>query len=95
MHMHHARGICCYIFLVADVQFLALQPPPLLLSVRAAIYSPVPFIGCIGSSHMKLRSDRSADLRSLRWYSIKRLAGAGYMRIAHRVTQGKVFRFCT
>jgi hypothetical protein len=44
---------------------------------------------------MKLRSGRSADLRSLCWYSIKRLAGVGYMRIVHRVTQGKIFRFCT
>jgi hypothetical protein len=46
-------------------------------------------------SHIKLRSGRSADLRSLRWYSIERLAGVGYMRIVHRVTQGKIFRFCT
>ena len=68
---------------------------PPLLSLRAAIYSPVPFIGCIGSSNIKLRSGRSADLKSLRWYSIERLAGVGYMRIVHRVTQGKIFRFCT
>jgi hypothetical protein len=68
---------------------------PSLLSLRAAIYSPMPFIGCIGSSHMQLRSGRSADLKSLRWYSIERLAGVGYMRIVHRVTQGKIFRFCT
>jgi hypothetical protein len=67
-----------------------------LLSLRAAIYSPVPFIDCIGSSYIKLRFDRSADLRSLRWYSsTERLAGVGYMRIVHRVTRGKVFRFCT
>jgi hypothetical protein len=46
-------------------------------------------------SHIKLRSGRSADLRSLRWYSIERLAGVGYMRVVHRVTQGKMFRFCT
>jgi hypothetical protein len=44
---------------------------------------------------MKLRSGRSADLRGLRWYSIGRLAGVGYMRIVHRVAQGKIFRFCT
>jgi hypothetical protein len=44
-------------------------------------------------SHIKLRSGRSADLRSLRWYSIERLAGVGYMRIVHRVMQGKIFRF--
>ena len=68
---------------------------PPLLSLRAAIYSPVPFIGCIGSSNSKLRSGRSADLKSLRWYSKGRLAGVGYMRIVHRVTQGKIFRFCT
>jgi hypothetical protein len=69
---------------------------PPLLSLRAAIYSPVPFIGCIaGSSNTKLRSGRSADLKSLRWYSTERLAGVGYMRIVHRVTQGKIFRFCT
>jgi hypothetical protein len=68
---------------------------PPLLSLRAAMhsYSPVPFIGCIGSSNTKLRSDRSADLKSLRWYSIGRLAGVGYMRIVHRVTQGKIFAF--
>jgi hypothetical protein len=35
------------------------------------------FIGCIGSSHMGLRSGRSADLRGLRWCSIERLAGVG------------------
>jgi hypothetical protein len=58
-------------------------------------YSPVPFIGCIGFSNSKLRSGRSADLKSLRWYSIERLDGVGYMRIVHRVTQGKIFRFCT
>jgi hypothetical protein len=63
---------------------------PPLLSLRAAIYSPVPFIGCIGSSYIKLRSGRSADLRG-----IERLAGVGYMRIVHRVTRGKIFRFCT
>ena len=68
---------------------------PPLLSLRAAIYSPVPFIGCIGSSNTKLRSGRSADLKSLRWYSIERVDGVGYMRIVHRVTQGKIFRFCT
>ena len=84
-------------FLVADAQFLALQRPLFsLLSLRAAIYSPVPFIGCIGSSNIKLRSGRSADLKSLRWCAgIERLAGVGYMRIVHRVTQGKIFRFCT
>jgi hypothetical protein len=73
---------------------LCTSAPPL-LSLRAAIYSPVPFIGCIGPSHIKLRSGRSADLKSLRWYSIERLAGVGYMRIVHRVTQVKIFRFCT
>jgi hypothetical protein len=83
-------------FLIADAQFLALRRPLFsLLSLRAAIYSPVPFIGCIGSSNIKLRSGRSADLKSLRWYSTGRLAGVGYMRIVHRVTQGKIFRFCT
>ena len=96
----HARDSRGHIFLVSDAQFLVLQRPlfsQLLLSLRAAIYSPVPFIGCIGigSSHMELRSSRSADRRSLCWYSIKRLAGVGYMRIVHRVTQGKIFRFCT
>jgi hypothetical protein len=40
-------------------------------------------------------SGRSADLKSLRWCGIERLAGVGYMRIVHRVTQGKIFRFCT
>jgi hypothetical protein len=43
----HARDIY-YIFLLADAQFLVLQRP-LFLSLRAAIYSPVPFIGCAGS----------------------------------------------
>jgi hypothetical protein len=74
--------------------FFGTSAPPL-LSLRADIYSPVPFIGCVGSSYMKLRSGRSADLKSLRWYGIKRFAGVGYMRIVHRVTQGKIFRFCT
>jgi hypothetical protein len=74
--------------------FFGTSAPPL-LSLRAAIYSPVPFIGCIGSSHMELQSGRSADLKGLRWYSTKRFAGVGYMRIVHRVTQGKIFRFCT
>jgi hypothetical protein len=49
----------------------------------------------IDSSNIKLRSGRSADLKSLRWYSKGRLAGVGYMRIVHRVTQGKIFCFCT
>jgi hypothetical protein len=92
----HARDSRGHIFLVADAQFLVLQRPLFsLLSLRAAIYSPVPFIGCIGSSHIKFRSGRSADLRSLRWCSIGRLDGVGYMRIVIRVTQGKIFRFCT
>jgi hypothetical protein len=34
-----------HIFLIADAQFLVLQRP-LFSSLRAAIYSPVPFIGC-------------------------------------------------
>jgi hypothetical protein len=68
------------IFIIADAQFLALQRSLFSRHSRAAIYSPVPFIGCIGSSHSKLRSGRSADLRSLRWCSIERLAGVGYMR---------------
>jgi hypothetical protein len=57
----HARDI--YFLLHRRAIFGTLAPP--LLSLRAAIYSPVPpgpFIGCIGSSHMKLGSDRSADL---------------------------------
>jgi hypothetical protein len=67
---------------------------PPLLSLRAAICSPVPFIGCIGSANIKLRSGRSADLKSLRSCGIERLAGVGYMRIVHRVTQeGKIFAF--
>jgi hypothetical protein len=90
----HARDIY-FLLQTRSSQFLALQRPPL-LSLRAAIYSPVPFIGCIGSSKIKLRSGRSADLKRLRWYSIERLAGVDYyMRIVHRVTQGKIFRFCT
>jgi hypothetical protein len=33
---------------IADAQFLALQRPLFsLYALRAAIYSPVPFIGCI------------------------------------------------
>ena len=87
----HARGIY---FLLQTRNFWHFNAPPL-LSLRAAIYSPVPFIGCIGSSDSRLRSGRSADLKSLRWYSIERLAGVGYMRIVHRVTQGKIFCFCT
>jgi hypothetical protein len=77
-------------------------PAPPLLSSLFTLYvllstrSPVPFIGCIGSSNTKLRCGRSADLKSLRWYGIERLAGVGgYMRIVHRVTRGKIFRFCT
>jgi hypothetical protein len=88
--MHGTYISCC-----RRAIFGTSAPAPPLLSLRAAIYSPVPFIGCIGSSRMKLRSDRSADLRSLRWCRISRLAGVGYMRIVHRVTQGKIFRFCT
>jgi hypothetical protein len=42
----HARDIY---FLLQTRIFLALQPPPPLLSLRAAIYSPVSFIGCAGS----------------------------------------------
>jgi hypothetical protein len=43
---------------------------------------------------MGLRSDRSADLKSLRWYSTERLAGVGYMRIVHRVTHKvRIFAF--
>jgi hypothetical protein len=89
----HARDIH---FLLQTRNFWHFSAPPLLslYVLRAAIYSPVPFIGCIGSSHMKLRSDRSTDLRSLRWYSTQRLApGVGYMRIVHRVAQGKIFAF--
>jgi hypothetical protein len=41
-------------------------------------------------AYSRLRSDRSADLRSLRWCGIERLAGGGYMRIAHRVARGKI-----
>jgi hypothetical protein len=33
-------------------------------------------------SHIKLRSGRSADLRSLRWYSIERLAGVAVRPMA-------------
>jgi hypothetical protein len=94
----HARDIY---FLLQTRSFwhFSASAPPLLscLSLRAAIYSPVPFIGCIGSFHIKHRSGRSADLKSLRWYrySIGHLAGVSYMRIVHRVTQGKIFRFCT
>jgi hypothetical protein len=86
----HTRDIY---FILKTRSFWYFSAPSSLL--RAAIYSPVPFIGCIGSSNSKLRSGRSADLKSLRWYSIERMAGVGYMRIVHRVTQGKVFRFCT
>ena len=68
---------------------------PPLPSLRAAIYSPVPFIGCIGSSNSKLRSGRSADRKSLRWYSIERLAGVGYLLSAHLLTRGKADGFCT
>jgi hypothetical protein len=86
--MHGTYIACC-----RRAVFGTSAPP--LLSLRAAIYSPVPFTGCIGSSNLKLRSGRSADLKSLRWYSIERLAGVGYMRIVHRVTQEKIFCFCT
>jgi hypothetical protein len=87
--MHGTYISCC-----RRAVFGTSTPP--LLSLRAAIYSPVPFIGyCIGYPHIKLRSGRSADLKGLRWYSIERLAGVGYMRIVHRVPQGKILRFCT
>jgi hypothetical protein len=46
-------------------------------------------------SHIKLRSGRSADLRSLRWYSIERLAGVGYLLSVHLLTRGKANGFCT
>jgi hypothetical protein len=70
---------------------LGTSAPPL-LSQRAAIYSPVPFIGCAGRlSHTRLRSGRSADLRSkefaLVW--LERLARAGYLLGAvHLLTHG-------
>jgi hypothetical protein len=73
------------------------QRPLFSLYVLISTRQCLSFIGCIGSSHMKfvkLRSDRSADLKSLRWCGIRRFAGVGYMRIVHRVTQGKIFRFC-
>jgi hypothetical protein len=73
-----------YTSYIADAQFVALQTSALpLLSLRAAIYSPVPFIGYAGSltSSFDPVVLRSADLciRSLRWYSIERLAGVGYL----------------
>ena len=46
-------------------------------------------------SHIKLRSSRSADLGDLRWYSIERLAGVGYLLSAHLLTRGKADGFCT
>jgi hypothetical protein len=73
----HARDI--YFLLQTRNFWYSSAPPPLSLSlyvVLSAIYSPVPFIGfigCIGSSHMELRSGRSAYLRGLRWCSIERL----------------------
>jgi hypothetical protein len=42
----HARDI--YFLLQTRIFWYSSAPP--LLSLRAAIYSPVPFIGCIGSS---------------------------------------------
>ena len=86
--MHGTYIACC-----RRAVFGTSAPP--LLSLRAAIYSPVPFIGCIGSSNIKLRSGRSADLKSLRWYSIERLAGVGYLLSAHLLTRGKADGFCT
>jgi hypothetical protein len=44
----HARDIYS---LLQTRNFWYFGAPPL-LSLRAAIYSPVPFIGCIGSSHI-------------------------------------------
>jgi hypothetical protein len=46
-------------------------------------------------SHIKLRSGRSADLRSLRWCSTERLDGVGYLLSAHLLTRGKAIGFCT
>jgi hypothetical protein len=77
----HARDTY---FLLQTRSFWHFSAPASLFT--CAIYSPVPFIGCIGSSHIKLRSGRSVDLKSLRWCSIERLAGVGYMRVVHRVT---------
>jgi hypothetical protein len=58
----HARDIY---FVLQTRSFWHFSAPPL-LSLRADIYSPVPvpFICCIGSSHIKLRSGRSADLNA-------------------------------
>jgi hypothetical protein len=70
---------------------------PSLLSLRAAIYSPVAFVRRLcWLSHIKLRSGRSADLRSLRWYSTeRRLAGVGYFLSIHLLTRGKANGFYT
>jgi hypothetical protein len=38
--------------------------------------------------HTKLRSGRSADLRSLRWCGIERLAGVGYLLSANLLMRG-------
>ena len=61
----HARDIH---FLLQTRNFWHFSAPSSLFTccyLLHEIYSPVPFIGCIGSSHMKLRSDRSADLNAL------------------------------
>jgi hypothetical protein len=56
----HDLGLDGHIFLIADAQFLALQRPLfslyVLLSTRQCLSSAV---GCIGSSHIKLRSGLS------------------------------------
>jgi hypothetical protein len=87
----HARDIY---FLLQTRSFWHFSAPSfslyVLLSTRQCLSSAV---FCIGSSYIKLRSGRSADLRSLRWCSLGRLAGVGYMRIVYRVTRGKVVRF--
>jgi hypothetical protein len=46
-------------------------------------------------SHIKLRSGRSADLRGLRWCSIERLTGVGYLLSVHLLPRGKADGFCT
>jgi hypothetical protein len=46
----HSRDILYISY--CDAQFFGTSAPPF-LSLRAATYSPVPFIGCIGSSHIK------------------------------------------
>jgi hypothetical protein len=94
----HARVIY---FLLQTRNFWHTSAPPL-LSLRAAIYSPVPFIGCIGSSYILHWASIWSFCRSKEFalvYSMYRALGwgrlPGYMRIVHRVTRGKIFRFCT